>query len=115
MGNDWKDALSALRGSLDEPSDMGNEEVSEDKEVNKIQKEPLKVVRDKKGRNGKTATIIEGFEGSRDSLEELARNLKQKLATGGSIREGEILIQGDRVNDVCAYLKKLGYKVKIIG
>ena len=77
-----------------------------------LQKSPLHVVIDNKGRKGKSATIVEGFEGGDESLQELARTLKQRLATGGSARGGEILIQGNRRDDVITILKELGYKVK---
>ncbi|MDE5875851.1 MAG: translation initiation factor [Muribaculaceae bacterium] len=113
MNIDWKDALSALRDSGEIPVDNTpepEEDVSTDSDT--IQKSPLTIVTDKKGRKGKVATIIEGFECSESRLEEIAKILKQKLGTGGSIREGEILIQGDRKQDVTATLKSLGFKVK---
>lgn len=50
---------------------------------------------ERKGRGGKTATIIEGFPGSDSELKALATRLKQQLGVGGSARGGEILIQGD--------------------
>lgn len=50
---------------------------------------------ERKGRGGKTATIIEGFTGTDDELKALATRLKQQLGVGGSARGGEILIQGD--------------------
>lgn len=113
MNIDWKDALSALRDSGEIPVDNTPDPVEDvKKESNPIQKSPLTVVTDRKGRKGKVATIIEGFECSESHLEEIAKILKQKLGTGGSIREGEILIQGDRKKDVTATLKTLGYKVR---
>lgn len=109
MNPDWKDMLSSLRGSLDEP----NEPVEETpKEEGPTQKNPLTVVTDRKGRNGKTATIVEGFTLPQQQVEELARRLKQKLGAGGSVREGEVLIQGDRKKEVVEFLKNEGYKVK---
>lgn len=109
MNPDWKDMLSSLRGTLDEP----NEPVEETpKEEVPTQKNPLTVVTDRKGRNGKTATIVEGFTLPQQQVEELARRLKQKLGVGGSVREGEVLIQGDRKKEVVEFLKNEGYKVK---
>lgn len=51
-------------------------------------------------RRGKLATIITGFQGSDEELQGLASRLKQKLAVGGSARDGEILLQGDVIDKV---------------
>ena len=113
MALDGKDALSALRNSGDIPVDNTPDQPEDAPTGTEgIQKTALHVLIEKKGRGGKTATIIEGFEGSGEMLEKLARTLKQKLGTGGSARGGEILIQGDRKADVIALLKSLGYKTK---
>ncbi|MDE6753515.1 MAG: translation initiation factor [Muribaculaceae bacterium] len=111
MNIDWKDALGALKDSGMIPQDNTPDIVPENSEK-KLQKATLSVIIDRKGRKGKTATIIEGFEGSEEELEALAKTLKQKLGVGGSARGGEILIQGERKNDAAAILKSLGYKVK---
>ena len=107
----WKDALSALRGSLNEPEDSPKE-VQEEEATKPVQKDKLTVVTDRKGRNGKIATIIEGFTIEQKVVEEIARNLKQKLGVGGSVREGEILIQGDHKTSVINFLKDLNFKTK---
>lgn len=112
MAIDWKDALSALKDSGNIPVDDTPDPVQTSSEKKKAQVAPLRVVIDRKGRKGKTATIIEGFSESDEQLEQLAKTLKQRLGTGGSTRGGEILIQGDRKNDVVALLKSLGYKTK---
>ena len=108
---DWKDALNAIKDSGNIPVD-DSPEPEETTPQESIQKTPLHVVIDNKGRNGKSATIVEGFTGSDEKLQELARLLKQRLATGGSARCGEILIQGNRRDEVASLLKELGYKVK---
>ena len=61
---------------------------------------------------GKTVTLVQGFIGSSDDLETLARLLKNKCGTGGSAKDGEILIQGDVKEKVLALLRDAGYRVK---
>lgn len=112
MPIDWKDALSALKDSGEIPVDDTPDPVVDQPQSTAVQKSPLHVSIDRKGRKGKTATIIEGFEGSDEELEDLARKLKQKLGTGGSARGGEILIQGDRRAEIIAFLQSLGFKAK---
>ena len=112
MNTDWKDALAALRGGLDEPKTP--QEISpQDKAITEMsQSGALTVLTDKKGRNGKIATIVEGFTVSQKEVEEIARKLKQKLGVGGSVREGEILIQGDHKEKVILFLKGMSFKIK---
>lgn len=113
MIDDWKDKLSQLRGSLDEPEEANDLVVSiEEIKPEFAQREPLTVITDRKGRNGKTATIIEGFQIQKEEVENIARKLKQKLGVGGSVREGEILIQGDYKTLVTDLLKSMKFKVK---
>ena len=112
MALDWKDALSALKDSGNIPVDNTPDPIPTTTDKDAPQASPLRVVIDRKGRKGKTATIIEGFSGTEEQLEQLAKTLKQRLGTGGSARGGEILIQGDRKNDVVVLLKSLGYKTK---
>ena len=112
---DWKEALSAARNNFDEAPEKSvhdQEEVSEEKNKDIIQKNSLQVVIDKKGRNGKIATIIEGFVIPQEEVEDIARKLKQKLGVGGSVRDGEILIQGNHLDKVKDFLINLKYKVK---
>jgi len=115
MNIDWKDTLKALMDNGDVPEDNSAEKpIAEETEtgIKNVQKSALRVTIDRKGRKGKTATIIEGFEGSDEKLQQLAKKLKQRLGTGGSARNGEILIQGERKTDVIEMLKSLGYKAK---
>lgn len=70
----------------------------------------LNIRMEKKGRGGKTATLIEGFKGSDSELAELARQIKSHCGTGGSVVEREILIQGDQRKRVMEFLQKQGYK-----
>jgi translation initiation factor 1 len=67
-----------------------------------------------KQRGGKKATLIKGFVGKLEDLEKLAKQLKNHCGTGGSIIEGEILIQGDMVQKVKGFLVSAGYKTNNI-
>jgi Translation initiation factor 1 (eIF-1/SUI1) and related proteins len=104
---DWKQQLDALKSELPEGSEP---QTTENENVVKIQKEPLRIELDK--RNGKTATLVTNFQGDEESLKELAAILKKKCSAGGSARDGEILIQGDFCTKIADLLTDLNYKVK---
>lgn len=87
----------------------------EDKETLEPSDQYLRVIIDRKQRKGKTATIIEGFEGNEDDLKALGKTLKQKCGSGGSARDGEILIQGEVRDKVVSLLQDMGYNVKKVG
>jgi translation initiation factor 1 len=70
----------------------------------------LRVRLETKHRGGKAATLIAGFIGTEEDLEALGKNLKNFCGTGGSAKEGEIIIQGDQREKVIQWLLKNGYK-----
>ncbi len=70
----------------------------------------LKVRLDTKHRAGKAVTLVEGFIGTAEDIEELGKKLKTYCGTGGSAKEGEIIIQGDQREKVMQWLGKNGYK-----
>lgn len=108
MENDWKAALGALAASM--PQDLTDEQAEPEADSKpEFNPRKLHISFERKGRAGKCATIISGFDGLSDSeIAEIASQLKRTLATGGSSRGGEILIQGDQRDDVARYfgLKK---------
>ena len=64
---------------------------------------------EKKGRGGKTVTLVRGFIGTEDDLKELGKLLKTKCGVGGSAKDEEIIIQGDFKQRIIELLKAEGY------
>ncbi len=107
---DWKDKLNALKSEV--PHIEEEEVKMEPQEKTVVKKEMLRVELDK--RKGKPATIISEFQGTDEELKDLTKTLKEKCASGGSQRDGEILIQGDFRVKIAEILLQMGYKVKKI-
>ena len=86
--NDWKDRLN---------------------ETLPKQQQKLRVSIEKNHRGGKTVTIVRNFVGTENDMKELGKLLKTKCGVGGSVKEGEVLVQGDFKEKVIELLKKEGY------
>ncbi len=72
-------------------------------------KQKLRVKLDTKQRAGKVVTLVEGFKGKAEDLEALGKELKTKCGAGGSVKDGQIIIQGDYQEKVIGWLKGWGY------
>lgn len=105
--NDWKDRLNIVYSTNPDFSYQLDEE--EESATVDPKQQKLRVSIEKKGRGGKTVTVITGFIGSEDDLKELGRMLKTKCGVGGAVKDGEILIQGEFKQRIIDLLKAEGY------
>jgi translation initiation factor 1 len=71
--------------------------------------------REKKGRRGKTVTVVSNLQLSAEDMKALAKHLKQACGSGGTVKDGNVEIQGDHRDKVAGELAELGYKTKFVG
>ena len=81
----------------------------ENQETLAKEKQKLRIKLDTKQRAGKVVTLVDGFVGTVDDMEALAKQLKTKCGTGGSAKDGYIIIQGDYREKIITWLKDWGY------
>ena len=113
MAKDWKDRLGVVYSTS---SDFKyDKDEQEEAETLPYQQQKLIVSLDKRNRKGKAVTLIAGFIGSDDDLKDLGKMLKTKCGVGGSVKDGEILIQGDHRDKVVGILLEKGYKTRKSG
>lgn len=118
MTADWKDALAGLMASGNLPEADGDKTETKSADESRAndktggQTEALNIVFERKGRGGKSATIIEGFTLSDREVSDIASRLRHALGTGGSARGGEILLQGECRVKAAEHLRAMGFRVK---
>ena len=78
------------------------------------EKQPLRIYLDKRNRKGKAVTLVNGFRGTEEELQALGRLLKMRCGVGGSVKNGEIIVQGDHREKVLNILREEGYAKAIV-
>lgn len=107
------ESLGGLVFSTNKNIDLSNQE--DDIETPIPGQQDLRVWLEKNHRGGKVASVIKGFVGKQEDLEALGKTIKTKCGTGGSAKDGEIIIQGDHREKIVTLLQQLGYKAKKAG
>jgi len=102
-------------------SEFDTEPTSDDRATARSRPEPpatqqdLRVQASRKGRKGKTVTLVTGFQAQPETLAELTKKLKAQCGAGGTVKDNQIEIQGDHRQTIVQALQNLGYKVKVSG
>lgn len=106
--------------SLEALAKIQFDKLAPDREPSKPQapvfvKQELEAHFSNKGRAGKTVTLIKGFKGDKTELKALAKTLKNAVGVGGTIKNGEIIIQGNYRDKLMLLLQEMGHTVKRVG
>lgn len=101
-------SLGGLVYSTDPGFKLPENEMEETETLPATQQQ-LKIRLDAKHRAGKVVCLVTGFVGQQQDLEELGKKLKSFCGTGGSVKDGEIIVQGDNRDKILQYLQKNGY------
>ena len=101
-------SLGGLVYSTD-PNFKIEEDIDEEQESILPAQQKIRIRLDKKHRGGKAVTLIEEFIGKQVEKEELGKKLKTFCGTGGSVKDGEIIVQGDNRDKILQWLIKGGY------
>ncbi|MDD2385699.1 MAG: translation initiation factor [Bacteroidales bacterium] len=109
MKKQWKNREGVVY-STNQDFEYDTNEIEETETLNPA-KQKLSVFIDRKQRKGKSVTIIAGFIGKSDDLEALSKQIKTKCGTGGSAKNGEIIIQGEMIDKIKEFLLKEGYNL----
>ena len=105
--NDWKERLNVVYSTNPDYQYETEEESQQDTPANNQQH--LRVQLDRKNRGGKVVTLVTGFIGTDEDAKELGKFLKTKCGVGGSVKDREIIIQGDFKTKIVELLHKEGY------
>lgn len=107
--SDWKSRLGVVYSTNPDFQFTTEDDVAEEQEMLPASQQKLRVRMERAGRKGKTVTLVTGFIGTDDDLKQLGKLLKTKLSTGGTAKDGEIVIQGDVRQSLVELLRKEGY------
>jgi translation initiation factor 1 len=105
-----KNLFPDMEPYVPDPKDKEDEKPNELISIKEKAQMKLYVSRDKKHRGGKQVTLVHGHEGPELAMEQLLSKLKSLCSAGGSLKESELIIQGDHVKKVIDFLVKSGYK-----
>ena len=105
--NDWKDRLGVVF-STNPDYQYASDDVQEQSTLPKNEQR-LRVAIEKNGRGGKVVTIVRGFVGTEEDMKTLGKFLKTKCGVGGSVKDDEIIVQGNIKEKVIGLLKADGY------